>query len=185
MKKIMYLFVMPLLFFNCKQAESENAYSLTVVDTAAISGIDTSNVNEKVKGWEYETKTNKMTSNKDKYCTVRSNESLNLEFPYNGINYGTLTVRRMNGEIDILIQVDKGQITGGYENEFFKTRFDDEKQITFSYLGSSDSASDVIFVENTTKFLKKLKSSKKILVQIPMYNNGNPILEFNTEGLKF
>lgn len=186
MKKIVSLLLMSFLFFNCKQATDKNSFTEDVqIDTSAVSVIDTSGVSKDVNGWEYETQTDKMTSNKDEYCSLRSNESLNLGAPYDGINYGTLTVRRKSGDVDIIISIQQGQISGGYENEYFKARFDDGKQMTFSYLNPSDNSTETIFVENTSKFLKKLKASKKTLIQIPLYQNGSQILEFNTEGLKF
>ncbi|WP_369769270.1 hypothetical protein [Flavobacterium sp. WC2416] len=140
---------------------------------------------ENESGWKYDTIENKMTSVKDIFCTIQSSESLDLKAPYDGVNYGTLTVRKMNGKTSIIISIMKGQISGGYENEYFKARFDDQKQITFSYLGPADNSTEVIFVENKSKFLKLLRNSKKVLVQIPLYQNGNQILEFNTENLIF
>lgn len=189
MKKFTLLSLLAILLFNCKQAEKEYTFEeklqIDSIKTSILKDAEKEAYKEKVSGWKYETSINKMTSTKDIFCSVQSNESLNLEAPYDGVNYGSLIVRKMNGEVDIIISIMKGQISGGYENDFFKARFDDEKQITFSYLSPSDNSTESIFLENKSKFLKKLRTSKKVLIQIPLYNNGNQILEFNTDGLKF
>jgi hypothetical protein len=188
MKKTI-LGILMLTLLSCKQTEKkytfEEQQQIDSIKNSIMKEAEKKAYKEEINGWKYETKINKMTGSKDKFCSVQSNESLDLSFPYEGVNYGTLTVRRMDGEIDILISIMKGQIYGGYENEYFKARFDDGKQITFSYITPSDNSSETIFVENRTKFLKKLKMSKKVLIQIPLHQNGNQILEFNTSGLKF
>lgn len=177
--------------FNCKDVKKEEDYTFEEhlkIDSIKQEILKKAEMNAyKVEntGWKYDTITNKMSDAKDIFCRVQSAESLSLDSPYDGVNFGTLTVRKMNGKIDVVISIMKGQITGGYENEYFKARFDQGKQITFSYLEPSDNSTETIFVENTTKFLKLLRASKKVLVQIPLYHNGNQILEFNTENLKF
>lgn len=189
MKKILLVSLLAVLLFNCKQAEKEYTFEeklkIDSIKESILKKVENDAYKEKINGWKYETRINKMTSSKDIFCTVQSNETLSLGAPYDGVNYGSLVVRKMNGEVDIIISIMKGQISGGYENEYFKARFDDEKQITFSYLSPSDNSTESIFVENTAKFLKKLRKSKKVLIQIPLFQNGNQILEFNTEGLKF
>ena len=116
---------------------------------------------DKVTGWNYEEEKNPMTDSKNIYYHVQSKESLKLKFPYEGVNFGRLTVRRVDGSTDILISIKKGQITGDYENKYFNARFDDGKQTKFSYLGTADGSSETIFVRNTAKFLKMLKASQK------------------------
>jgi hypothetical protein len=188
MKKII-LGLLMVVFCGCKQEEKqytiEEQIKIDSIKETILKEAENKAYKDSIAGWNYETKINKMTGTKDLFCTVQSNESLNLDFPYDGVNYGGLTVRRMNGEVDIIIAIMKGQISGGYENEYFKARFDDGKQITFSYLSPSDNSTESIFVENSSKFLKKLQTAKKVLIQLPLYQNGNQILEFNTQGLKF
>lgn len=188
MKKIL-LVSLSILLFNCKEKEREYTPEETLkidsITKALMQKSETEAYKEDTGGWKYDTVKNKMTDAKDIFCRVQSNESLNLTAPYDGVNFGQLTVRRMNGEMAIVISIMKGQISGGYENEYFKARFDDGKQITFSYSEPTDNSTETIFVENESKFLKLLRKSKKVLIQIPLYQNGNQILEFNTQDLKF
>jgi hypothetical protein len=189
MKKIILLLCLSSLISNCKEKEREYTFEeklkIDSIKKVIMQKAETKAYKEELAGWKYDTIKNKMTDAKDIFCKVQSNESLNLTAPYDGVNFGQLTVRRINGQMDIVISIMKGQISGGYENEYFKARFDDGKEKTFSYLSTADGSTETIFVENRSKFLKNLRASKKVLIQIPLYHNGNPILEFNTEGLKF
>ena len=184
MKKILIICLLMSLV-SCKN-DLKNVDDETFLDTTAVA-VDTMTIpspsinNE----WEYDTNEDKMTSTITKYATITSNESLSLDFPYDGLNMGYLKLRKKNGVLNILIQIDKGQISSSYENEHVKVRFDDEKAITFSYTTPEDNSSDLIFIENETKFLSKLKKSKKTLIALPLYQGGTQILEFNTENLKW
>lgn len=169
-----------LLLFSCQKTVS--SYDEIAVDSVAVvvdSVVPT--INNK---WEYHESTDKMTSKSIKFAQIISNESLNLEFPYDGNNYGHLTLRK-NDHMNIYLSIDKGQISGGYDNNFITVRFDDEKPIKFSYSEPQDSSSDLIFIDNEVKFLSKLKKSKKTLVSLPLYREGNQILEFNTVDFKW
>jgi len=168
MKKI-FLICSIISLVSCKNV-SENEDIAVAVDTTAIV-VDTMPNYEPANNnaWEYFTNEDKMTSNITKYASITSNESLSLDFPYEGINLGYLKLRKKNGVLNILIQIDKGQISSSYENEHVKVRFDDEKAITFSYTTPEDNSSDLIFIDNETKFLSKLKRSKKTLIALPLY----------------
>ncbi|WP_426484278.1 hypothetical protein [Flavobacterium sp. 2] len=171
-----------LLLFSCQKTVSSYDEIAVAVDSAAV--VVDSVATTKNNVWEYHQSIDKMTSKSIKFAQIISNESLNLEFPYDGNNYGHLTLRK-NDHTDIYLSIDKGQISGGYDNNFIKVRFDDEKPIKFSYSEPQDNSSDLIFIDNEIKFLSKLKKSKKILISLPLYREGNQILEFNTIDLKW
>ncbi|MCV2483633.1 hypothetical protein OD917_01760 [Flavobacterium sp. SH_e] len=171
-----------ILLFSCQRTFQSDTDLALAVDSAAIAvdSIAPTITNK----WEYHQSTDKMTSKAIKFAQIISNESLDLEFPYEGTNYGRLTLRKKDG-LDIYLSIDKGQISGGYDNNYISVRFDEEKPIKFSYTEPQDGSSDLIFIDNEAKFLSKLKKSKKILISLPLYQAGNQILEFNTVDLKW
>jgi hypothetical protein len=175
-------FAIVVLLFSCQKPIVSDTEIVASVDTAAIV-VDSMppTVNNK---WEYHQSTDKMTSKAIKFAQIMSNESLDLEFPYEGTNYGRLTLRKKDG-LDIYLSIDKGQISGGYDNNYISVRFDEEKPLKFSYTEPQDGSSDLIFIDNGIKFLSKLKKSKKTLISLPLYQAGNQILEFNTVDLKW
>ena len=169
-----------IILFSCnKTTESVTEISIDTVAVAVDSISQPAN-----NSWEYNQSIDKMTSKSTKFAEIISNESLNLEFPYDGVNYGRLTLRNKNG-LNIYLSIDKGQISGGYDNNFITVRFDEEKPIRFSYSEPQDGSSNVIFIDNELKFLSKLKKSKKVLITLTLYHEANQILEFNTIDLKW
>ena len=169
-----------IILFSCKR--NTELVTEVAVDTVAIA-VD-SIAPTVSNNWQYHQSIDKMTSKSTKFAEIISNESLNLEFPYDGVNYGRLTLRNKNG-LNIYLSIDKGQISGGYDNNFITVRFDEEKPIKFSYSEPQDGSSDVVFIDNEVKFLSKLKKSKKVLISLPLYHEGNQILEFNTIDLQW
>lgn len=169
-----------IILFSCK--ESTKSVTEVAIDTVAVA-ID-SIAPTVSNNWKYHQSIDKMTSKPTKFAEIMSNESLDLKFPYDGVNYGQLTLRNKDG-LNIYLGIDKGQISGGYDNNFIMVRFDEEKPIKFSYNEPQDGSSNFIFIDNEVKFLSKLKNSKKVLISLPLYNDGNQILEFNTVDLKW
>lgn len=169
-----------IILFSCKKTNelvTEVAIDTVAVTIDSIAPVSSNN-------WEYGESIDKMTSKTTKFAQIKSHESLDLKFPYDGANYGHLTLRKKDG-LNIYLNIDKGQITGGYDNNFITVRFDEDKPIKFSYSEPQDGSSNFIFIDNEMRFLTKLKKSKKVLIALPLYHEGNQILEFNTVDLKW
>ena len=71
-------------------------------------------------------------------ATIRSLNSISLSSPYSGENYGHITIREMNGRIDLFLQVDKGQFNGAFMGTKIKVKLDDNKTKVFSCTEPSD-----------------------------------------------
>ena len=54
-----------------------------------------------------------------------------------------------------------------------------------SYNSASDGSSNVVFIENASKFIGLLKTSKKIILEAEFFDAGNKQFDFNVEGLKW
>lgn len=140
-------------------------------------------VNEK-NTWEYRTETNSM-GDEQKFYSVSSTDLVYLDFPYEGGSSGTITIRKKNGRIDaIMFLVSQGQIHTEYEGNYFRIRFDEEKPVNWSMSESATGSSDIMFFDNETALLNKIKKSKKVALEVPFYQNGCKHFVFNTENLK-
>jgi len=134
--------------------------------------------------WEYRKETNPMGEEHNFY-SISSNDFVYLEFPYGGGSLGTITIRKENGRLNaIMFIVSQGQIDTDYEGTYFRIRFDDEKPVNWSMSESSDGSRDVMFFNNETALLNKIKKSKKVTLEVPFYNNGSQHFVFNTKNLK-
>jgi hypothetical protein len=130
--------------------------------------------------WRYQDDVDKMTGKSASYAVVESDNSLQLGSPYSGSNHGRITVRRHpKYGLDVLISVDKGQILcRAYDGCTVMIRFDSGKPQRFSVLEPADYSSETVFITNRSRFIAAAKKSKRILVQIPMFHEGEQVLEF-------
>ena len=114
---------------------------------------------------------------------VNANDLVYLDFPYNGGSQGILTLRKSNSTSDVYFSIDKGQIDIGIDITTIRVKFDDEEPKMWSMLESSTNDRDILFFDNDKLFYKKLKTSKKLVLEVPFFQNGHQQFEFNTENL--
>ena len=132
--------------------------------------------------WRYYDKVDKMTSKQIYFATIDATEELELKFPYNGGSIPSIMVRRKNGETNVIFGVTKGQFMPGIEGQTIKARFDDSPAEAYHCAGSDDEDSRYLFIDQATRFVKRMKTSKKTLIEVEMYDNGMQVVEFNTAG---
>lgn len=151
----------------------------TIVDSSE------SKIEEPKGKWIYEDEIDKMTSKHMITASVKSNNIIHLDFPYNGGSESYLTVRRWKGELDIYVSVRPSQIVFDYNNEYVNIRIDDLPSKRYAINKPSDYSSDVFFIRSEKSFLQKLKKSKKVLVEVIIHDQGVHVLEFDTDNLEF
>lgn len=134
--------------------------------------------------WDYSTETDKMTSKQQYFATVNATNKLEFDFPYNGGSTGYITIRNMNQENSVLLGIDKGQFMGG-EGHDIVVRFDNDAPIQFTSEESSDGDAKVLFMENSTQFITRIKTAKKMIVQADFYEKAGQQMEFDVSGLKW
>lgn len=130
--------------------------------------------------WQYTEDTDAMTSKRSIQASLESNNSLNLGFPYGGKNNGYLHVRQHpKYGLDVILNVDKGQILcNNYQGCDIMVRFDDKPPMRFAGTEPADNSSDTVFVQGAKRFIAEASKARRILVQVTMYKNGAPTLEF-------
>lgn len=132
--------------------------------------------------WSYREDTDRMSSKSTTQASIKSDNSLQLDFPYKGENYGQITVRQHPKHgLDVIISIDKGQILcRTYNGCPVEIRFDDKPPMRFSGNGPADNSSDTVFLNNAGRFISEAKKAKRILVSMNIYKAGAPLLEFST-----
>ncbi|CAM3700826.1 hypothetical protein MUGA111182_03990 [Mucilaginibacter galii] len=188
MKRVFTLLLVAGLFSSCGSSESSNSSSdSTKKDTKSKEGIsaESSEPAKAESKWQYSEEVDKMTSAKNYFATIESDNQLDFEFPYDGGSNGTITVRKMAKSTDVLIGISKGQFNSHSDGTTVKVRFDDKKPINFTCSEPSDGSSDALFIDSPKKFLTLLKSAKKVIVQAEFYESGLKEMEFDTKDFKW
>lgn len=137
--------------------------------------------------WRYRVDADPMTSKKARYASIDSENTLNFDFPYQGEQHGTLILRDhpIHGR-DVMITIDKGQILcQSYEDCTIRVRFDEGSPQRWNAAGPADNRSTVIFLRNEGGFIQRLRAAKVVRIQIPIYQEGEPMLEFHIGGFDY
>lgn len=136
--------------------------------------------------WSYSEDEDKMDGTKRYFGSCVSTNEVDFEFPYNGGSSFTLTVRNMGQGNEVVLQVSKGQfMTSIGASETFRAKFDDGQPMNFSYNSASDGSMDVIFLNNSAKFISQLKQAKKLMLEVQFFNAGNKLIYFDVAGLNW
>ena len=181
---ILILIVLMILDYNNKVKEKDNKY-----DKATKEIIDSLRKDDSIKlykdipeelTWHTYDKKDEMSGNVIKFASLKSINYINQRFPYEGDTYMEMTIRR-GKTTDVYFVIDRGQIQCSEYNgtDRINIKFDDEQPITFRTSEAQSGSSDIIFLSgNTKRFIEKCKKSKQIKVQIPIYEYGQAVFEF-------
>lgn len=136
--------------------------------------------------WMYRNNKDEMTGVTTRYATLKSMQSLNFAFPYNGANHPELTLRtNASGGYEVLLEVAKGQFICPYKECAVMVRFDDGKQISFSAERPSDHSSTALFLSPASKFVKGIRAASVTRIEATFYQEGNSVLKFDSSGLNW
>ena len=130
--------------------------------------------------WKYHEQNDAMTSKASRLASITSSNSLDLDFPYKGPNFGHLQIRQHpKWGLDVIFTIDKGQLQcRSYSGCPIEVRFDDAPAVRFSGTEPADNSSDTVFIQGAPKFIALAKKSKRILIRMNVYHGGAPVLEF-------
>lgn len=138
----------------------------------------------KDNNWEYSIEEDKMRNSKIVFATIYSTNNLNLGFPHNNSKM-KIIIRKMNGEVDVIIKV-KGVFSCGYkENCAIKIKADQNEIVEYEYSEAANGNYDTVFIDDTYKFIEMIKKSKNIIIESKLYNNGAVQYEFDVSGLEW
>lgn len=156
---------------------------LSLIAFCLIFLLPTNSIAQSLHSWKYETSTDSLTSKKIYAATLTSENSLDLQFPYEGFNFGKLIVREhpTYGK-DVIFRLQKGQIFCTANNCKIKIRFDNDNVETFTVNESSEGSANVVFAKYPEWAINKLRSAKKIIIHFPIYQNGSQTFEFQSNS---
>jgi len=156
-------------------------------------GLPLQQVFEKVEGldpWSTDYRHDDMRKSVQKFESNRSLNHYTLGFPYNhgswvDVNLRSANVKEKRGlnqaaikPKDVYFYLTDGQFQCFYEGCVASVRFDDGKVETFSLSEASDGDTQYLFVNDSGRFIKEVKSHKKMIVELPFYQYGRKQFTF-------
>jgi hypothetical protein len=139
----------------------------------------------KIENWQYSENNDTIHNSKFKLAKATSVNTLNFKFPYTGSQHAYLVIRKnYDGSKDVMVSIEKGQFLTSVLGGKALIRFDDSSPEEFQLLSSQDNSTTVVFIKYADYFIKNVSKSKKVYFQTSFYQEGNPTIEFNIDGLK-
>jgi len=135
--------------------------------------------------WQYSETKDEMTEKVTSTAYIESRDVASLKFPYEGGTTMRLWIRKKDGVQDAYIVTTNGQIHDDFDNKTLSIRFDDDKPIDYTVLESADANPEYRFIASANKFIDRLKTAKKVKIQVQFYNNGSHTYSFDVSGLKW
>jgi len=131
--------------------------------------------------WVYDQQTDPMKGGETLFAMVQSTNTVNFDFPYQGAQHATLTLRThpRHGK-DVILKIERGQfLCRSYEDCNVLVRFDENEPVTFSGVGASDNSSEMVFLRNYSRFVAGMLKAKRVRMSAEVYQEGSPVFEFD------
>jgi hypothetical protein len=137
--------------------------------------------------WTYDHHESEMGLGPVNTASILSSNTVSFDFPYRGAQHATLSIRShpQYGK-DIIFSIARGQILiRSYGNDTVSLRFDAGKPMRVRALEPKDHSSTTIFLMGYDNLVAQVKKSKILRIQVPVYQEGEPVFEFNVSGLNW
>lgn len=135
--------------------------------------------------WSYRTDKDELRGKTVYLASADSENSVDFDFPYAGGSTLTMTVRRhpKYGD-DVYFRISKGQFICGIDDCDGTINYGDGPQ-PISLAEPEDNSSDLLFASNGSGVIAHLKKAKRVIIELPFYQEGNRQFTFNTNGLNW
>lgn len=172
---------------NSPQTNNTNVDSAMVLnndsDTQAVDSIDDNESSSSSLGssWNFEFEQDKMDNSKRIYARITSDNVVGLDYSSTD---ASICVRYMKKYgYDALITLSSGQIFGNEYNEdnYILVKFDDGHAKKYYFDEASDGSSETVFIRKKSDFIAHCKKSKKIRIEVPIFDNGRQVFDFKVD----
>lgn len=135
--------------------------------------------------WIYTADTDPMTDQKTHVACTTSTNLVRLDAPYSDVSAELCIRQSPRYGLDASLQLHgSGQIIcRTYSGCSVKLRFGEGAQQAFNAAVAADGSSNIIFFSNASRFVYGAKGAHVTRVQITLYQAGDQVVEFNTQGL--
>ena len=133
--------------------------------------------------WVYEEDRDAMSDGINRTAIVRSENSFELDFPYQGSQRGALIIRQHpRWGVDAMVSIPKGQLLCRYNDCTVDVRFDDGRVRSWQMNEPESNDSTMLFFQNPRGFIEQMRGAQRARVQIKLFQNPPVTLDFTVKG---
>ena len=139
-----------------------------LTDNASVAQATPTEKPTTASNWRYDSDVDKMRGNTSYFADATSLNSANFQFPYQGESHLHIIIRNKGDGCEISV------------------KFDNEAVKTYTVNEADAGKNDVVFLApGKDAFIKKLKTSKKVIIEAPFFQEPSTQFDFDTAGLEW
>lgn len=133
--------------------------------------------------WSYTSSEDEMTSEKTYRATVKSDNIVIFDFPYNKPQRAKLTLRThpRHGR-DVLFSIDHGQLLCSHGGCSVLVRFGSGEPVKFRASRAADGRSTTLFIRDYSRFAGEMLKVDTVRIAPEVYKEGSPVFTFDVHG---
>jgi hypothetical protein len=135
--------------------------------------------------WEYKERADKMRGTTAKFATVTSLNEFPISFPTSGTTKLEMVLRHDGKTQDILLRATNGALDPCVPQCTIAAKFGDGAVAEFTANPTDGVPGSAIFIANTTRWLKLMKTTKLAVVEVTLFEGGRRQFEFAVVGLEW
>ena len=162
-----------------QRAIDENVKRETAENSKKEQAIKANEMRDKV----FFSEKDEMTGRTIKREIFESKNTVEFSFPYNGGTTAWLELRNhpQYGK-DVVLRLSKGQLLcHSYSNCSVGVSIDDGAPFNVTGIGPEDNSSLSVFIN--WSLVAKIRNAKSLKIQVPTFQNGRPVFEFDLAGI--
>jgi hypothetical protein len=136
--------------------------------------------------WSYGRREDPMAKGTIYEASVKSSNTANFDFPYQGEQRATLTIRThpRYGK-DVIFSIERGQLPCySYDGCTVLVRFDDGSSVRYAAAGPEDNSSETLFIRDYSGFVARMLKAKKVRISPTVFQQGSPAFEFDVSNFE-
>lgn len=137
--------------------------------------------------WNYDESIDEMRGTTTYTAISKSENNVYLESPYSGGTNLAIIIRHSD-ELgnEVLVVTNNGQLWCEYSNCIMTVKFDDNSVDQYSISRAAGGSSEAMFLDSSEEeFINQLKKSKRTMIEIGFFNNGNQQFKFDVSDLEW
>lgn len=185
---VLAILLLFLMVGKCSSSKSAEPVKEDYVDVDSVEVVEADNSYSDskpvAKTWNFAIDKDPMSDTNNIWASIRSDNYVTQDLPYEGSTYAKITVRYMKKYgYDVIIEITKGQINGRsyYNTDYITARFDDGTPKKYFFNEAADGSSNVVFLRHSSDFIKKCKQAKDIKIDLPLYQGGRHVFSFHVD----
>jgi len=133
--------------------------------------------------WTYTTSENRMDGTVFRFAHLESSDLIAMQFPYK--THRPVLVIRTKDPADLAVMIlFSGQAQGDtLEGGDLRAKFDSGRPGVWRFGFPNDRRSGQVFLREVTDFFWQVRTSKHLLVELPIYGDGAKTFAFDLSGL--